>query len=49
MAKTYNEIYIQTRTDLRAARIEAYSLEARLLVSRAAGKTMAPLVRDLPL
>ena len=49
MAKTYNEIYIQTRKDLRAAGIEAYSLEARLLVSRAAGKTVAQLTRDLPL
>ena len=49
MAKTYNEIYIQTRKDLRAAGIEAYSLEARLLVARAADKTMAQLTRDLPL
>lgn len=49
MAKTYNEIYIQTRKDLRAAGIEAYSLEARLLVSRAADKTMAELTRDLRL
>ena len=49
MAKTYNEIYIQTRKDLRAAGIEAYSMEARLLVSSAAGKTMAQLMRDLPL
>ena len=49
MAKTYNEIYIQTRKDLRAAGIEAYSMEARLLVSSAAGKTMAQLTRDLPL
>ena len=49
MAKTYNEIYIQTRKELRAAGIEAYSMEARLLVSSAAGKTMAQLMRDLPL
>ena len=49
MAKTYNEIYIQTRKELRAAGIEAYSMEARLLVSSAAGKTMAHLMRDLPL
>ena len=49
MAKTYNDIYIQTRKDLRAAGIEAYSMEARLLVSSAAGKTMAQLMRDLPL
>lgn len=49
MAKTYNEIYIQTRKDLRAAGIEAYSLEARILVASAAGKTMAQLTRDLPL
>lgn len=49
MAKTYNEIYIQTRKDLRNAGIEAYSLEARILVASAAGKTMAQLTRDLPL
>lgn len=49
MAKTYNDIYIQTRKDLRAAGIEAYSMEARLLVSSASGKTMAQLMRDLPL
>ena len=49
MAKTYNEIYIQTRKALRNAGIEAYSLEARLLVASAAGKTMAQLTRDLPL
>lgn len=49
MAKTYNDIYIQTRKALRAADIEAYSMEARLLVSGAAGKTMAQLMRDLPL
>lgn len=49
MAKTYNDIYIQTRKALRTAGIEAYSMEARLLVSGAAGKTMAQLMRDLPL
>lgn len=49
MAKTYNDIYIQTRRALRAAGIEAYTQEARLLVSCASGKTMAELTRDLSL
>ena len=49
ITKTYNEIYIETRKALRAAGIESYSLEARLLVAQAAGKTVAQLIRDLPL
>ncbi len=49
MTKTYNEIYIQTRRALKEAGIEAYALEARLLVSQAAGKTQASLMRDLGL
>ena len=49
MAKTYNEIYIKTRKALRDAGIEAYSLEARLIVSLAAGKTTEALTRDLSL
>ena len=46
MAKTYNEIYIETRKALKAAGIEAYALEARLLVAHAAGKTVAQFMRD---
>ena len=49
MTKTYNEIYIQTRRALKEAGIEAYALEARLLVSQAAGKTQAALMRDISL
>ena len=49
MAKTYNDIYIQSRKRLKDAGIEAYGLEARLIVSQAAGKTMEKLMRDLNL
>ena len=49
MAKTYNDIYIQARKRLKDAGIEAYGLEARLIVSQAAGKTMEKLMRDLNL
>ncbi len=49
MTKTYNEIYIQTRRALKEAGIESYSTEARLLVSEAAGKSQAALMRDLTL
>ena len=49
MAKTYNEIYIETRKSLKNAGIEAYALEARLLVAHAAGKTVAQFMRDYSL
>lgn len=49
MAKTYNDIYIETRRALKEAGIEAYPLEARLIVAQAAQKTMAQLMRDLTL
>ncbi len=49
MAKTYNDIYIETRKKLKAADIEGCELEARLIVAHAAGKTIAQLIRDLPL
>jgi release factor glutamine methyltransferase len=49
MAKTYNDIYIQARRTLKNAGIEACGLEARLIVAQAAGKTVAQLMRDLPL
>ncbi len=49
MAKTYNDIYIQARKRLKDAGIEAHSLEARLIVSQAAGKTMEKLMQDLNL
>ena len=47
--KTYNDIYLQTRNALREHGIEGYSLEARLLVATAAGKTAQELLRDLSL
>ena len=47
--KTYNEIYLGVRSILRQRGVEDYSLEARLIVSKAAGKTVAELLRDLNL
>ena len=47
--KTYNDIYLQTRNALRDSGIEGYTLEARLLVATASGKTTQELLRDLPL
>ena len=49
MAKTYNDVYIAARRTLRDAGVEAYGMEARLIVSRAADKTVAQFLRDLPL
>ena len=49
MAKTYNDIYIRARKELKAAGIEAFALEARLIVAQAAGKTMERLMRDINL
>ncbi len=47
--KTYNDIYLQTRNALRDSGIEGYTLEARLLVATASGKTTQELLRDLSL
>jgi release factor glutamine methyltransferase len=47
--KTYNDIYLQTRNTLRDSGIEGYTLEARLLVATAAGKSTQELLRDLSL
>ena len=47
--KTYNELYINTRSTLKRSGIEAYALEARILVASAAGKTVQQLLRDLSL
>lgn len=47
--KTYNDIYMLTRNALRDHGIEGYTLEARLLVATAAGKTTQELLRDLSL
>ena len=47
--KTYNDLYLQARNTLRDAGIEGYTLEARLLVATAAGKSTQELLRDLSL
>ena len=47
--KTYNELYINTRSTLKRSGIEAYALEARVLVASAAGKSVQQLLRDLNL
>ena len=47
--KTYNELYINTRSTLKRSGIEPYALEARVLVASAAGKTVQELLRDLSL
>ena len=49
MPKPYNELYISTRAALKRAGVEAYSLEARLLVSHAVGKSKEAFLRDLRL
>ena len=49
MPKTYNELHISTRAALKRAGAEAYSLEARLLVSHAVGKSKEAFLRDLRL
>ena len=49
MPKTYNDRYLATRTALKNAGVEAYALEARLLVAYAVGKTKEEFVRDLRL
>ena len=46
MAITYNNLYMDIRQELRAAGIEAATLEARELVCYAAGKTRHELMRD---
>lgn len=43
---TYNDLVIATRNALRAQGIEGCALEARLIVSVSAGKTMPQLMRD---
>ena len=47
--KTYNELYLQTRNILRQRGVEGYNLEAKLIVSKAADKTVSALMRDLNL
>ena len=47
--KTYNELYLSARNVLRQYGVEGCSLEARLLVAQAAGKSAADLLRDMNL
>ena len=47
--KTYNELYLTARNLLRQYGVESCSLEARLLVAQAAGKSTADLLRDMNL
>jgi len=49
MPKTYNDIFMRVRRELRDAEIEGYSLEARLLTSSAAEKTKEEFARDMKL
>lgn len=49
MPKTYNELYIDVRKKLKEAEISAYSLEARLLVACAAGKSCDGLLANMNL
>lgn len=49
MPRTYNDIYIDARKRLRDSGIPAHSLEARLLVAHAAGKSMSVFMRELSL
>ena len=49
MPKTYNDLYLHARAALKAAGVESHTLEARLLASRAAGKTKEDFLRDLRL
>jgi len=43
---TYNDVFLETRRRLRAAGIEAYDLEARLIMAHATGKSREELLRD---
>lgn len=47
MPKTYNDIYFSVRNALRENGVEAFSLEARILLAAAAGKTTEQLMRDM--
>lgn len=49
MPRTYNDIYFSVRKQLRDCGVEAFALEARILVAAAAGKTAEELMRDLNL
>ena len=47
--KTYNDVYMEARRALRSAGVEAYGLEARLLLAAAADKSVEDFLRDVRL
>ncbi|MBQ4427709.1 MAG: peptide chain release factor N(5)-glutamine methyltransferase [Oscillospiraceae bacterium] len=47
--KTYNDIYLASRHELKKAGVEAFDLEARLIISAVAGKSKEEFYRDLKL
>ena len=47
--KTYNDVYLEARRALRAAGVEAYGNEARILLAAAADKSVEDFLRDLRL
>jgi release factor glutamine methyltransferase len=47
MVKTYGEVYLAARRRLKAAGVDSYDFEAKLLASFAAGKTKEAFFRDL--
>ena len=49
MPKTYNQVFLNVRKQLKEADITGFGLEARLLVSQAADKTKEEFARDLSL
>lgn len=49
MPKTYNQIYIESRKRLKEAGIQAYALEARLIVAAAGGKTKEAFLAEMNL
>ena len=49
MPKTYNEVYLEARKNLKAMGVEAYNLEARVIAAHCAGKTREEFYRDVNL
>ena len=49
MPKTYNDLFLETRKLFRENGIESYNLEARIIVSQAAGKSMEKFMQGLRL
>lgn len=49
MPRTYNQIFLDARKRLKDYGVEAYSLEARVILAHAAEKSMEALMRDINL